>query len=147
MVYQIPLVAILYKRIIAISINLHDFQDLVLYAVILWLPISLIIAAIMPQEELLLLMAQGQHEQNNTNTTTTDMTNLRDTIIPQAQEVNEANSELIKICVSAPNPECDNTMVIIRNDCVAYPEFVATHIPSCDDSRLISYLLARGLLE
>ena len=89
-------------------------------------------------------MAQGQQEQNNT---TTDMTNLRNTIIPEAEEVNEANSELMKMCVSAPNPECDNTMVIIHNDCVAYPEFVATHVPSCDDSRLMSYLIARGLLE
>jgi hypothetical protein len=132
------------------STNLHDLEHLVLYGVILWLPIFVIINAIVPQEELsLLLLAHGQQdrEQNNTNTTTTDMTNLRSTIIPQAQEVNEANSELIKLCVSAPNSECDGTMVIIHNDCVAYPEFVATHIPSCDDSRLMSYLIARGLLE
>jgi hypothetical protein len=132
------------------STNLHDLEHLVLYGVILWLPIFVIINAIVPQEELsLLLLAHGQQdrEQNNTNTTTTDMTNLRSTIIPQAQEVNEANSELIKICVSSPNTECDGTMVIIHNDCVAYPEFVATHIPSCDDSRLMSYLIARGLLE
>jgi hypothetical protein len=132
------------------STNLHDLEHLVLYGVILWLPIFVIINAIVPQEELsLLLLANGQQdqEQNNTNTTTTDMTNLRSTIIPQAQEVNEANSELIKLCVSAPNSECDGTMVIIHNDCVAYPEFVATHIPSCDDSRLMSYLIARGLLE
>jgi hypothetical protein len=75
------------------------------------------------------------------------MTNMTNSIIPQAREVNEANSELIKICVSAPNSECDNTMRIIHNDCIAYPAYVDTHIPSCDDSRLISYLIARGLLE
>lgn len=116
------------------------------YGVILTLPILLITNAIVPQEEPSFLLAGAQQEQNNT-TTTTDMTNMTNSIIPQAREVNEANSELIKICVSAPNPECDNTMIIIHNDCVAYPQYVATHIPSCDDSRLISYLIARGLLE
>jgi hypothetical protein len=75
------------------------------------------------------------------------LTNLRRIIIPEAEEVNEANSELMKMCVSAPNPECDNTMVIIHNDCIAYPEFVTTHVPGCDDSRLMSFLIARGLLE
>jgi hypothetical protein len=72
---------------------------------------------------------------------------MRNTIIPQAQDINESNLELIKICTASPNLECDNTMIIIHNDCIAYPEYVATHIPSCDDSRLISYLIARGLLE
>jgi len=75
------------------------------------------------------------------------MNNTRDRIIPQAQEVNDSNLELIKICTSSPSSECDNTMIIIHNDCVAYPSYVVEHIPSCDDSRLISYLLARGLLE
>ena len=89
-------------------------------------------------------MAQGQQEQNNT---TTDMMNLRNSIIPEAEEVNEANSELIKICTDSPNAGCDNTMKIIYNDCVAYPAFVATHIPSCGDSKLFSYLAVRGLLE
>jgi hypothetical protein len=89
----------------------------------------------------------GLKDNKSRNNTTTDMTILRNTIIPEAEEVNEANSELMKMCVSAPNPECDNTMVIIHNDCIAYPEFVATHVPSCDDSRLMSYLIARGLLE
>jgi hypothetical protein len=90
-------------------------------------------------------MAQGQQGQDNASAT--DMENLRNTIIPQAVEVNEANSELIKICTDSPNTECDNTMIIIYNDCVAYPAFVATHIPSCGDSRLFSYLVARELLD
>ena len=89
-------------------------------------------------------MAQGQQEQNNT---TTDMMNLRNSIIPEAEEVNEANSELIKICTDSPNVRCDNTMKIIYNDCVAYPAYVATHIPSCGDSKLFSYLAVRELLE
>jgi hypothetical protein len=90
-------------------------------------------------------MAQEQQEQDNTSAT--DMENLRNTIKPQAEEVNEANSELIKICTDSPNTECDNTMIIIYNDCVAYPAFVATHIPSCGDSRLFSYLVVRELLD
>jgi hypothetical protein len=89
-------------------------------------------------------MAQGQQEHNNT---TTDMMNLRNSIIPEAEEVNEANSELIKICTDSPNAGCDNTMKIIYNDCVAYPAFVATHIPSCGDSKLFSYLAVRGLVK
>jgi hypothetical protein len=89
-------------------------------------------------------MAQGQQEQNNT---TTDMMNLRNSIIPEAEEVNEANSELIKICTDSPNAGCDNTMKIIYNDCVAYPAYVATHIPSCGDSKLFSYLAVRELLK
>jgi hypothetical protein len=47
-------------------------------------------------------MAQGQQGQDNTSAT--DMLNLRNTIKPQAEEVNEANSELIKICTDSPNP-------------------------------------------
>jgi hypothetical protein len=145
MTYQLPLVQILYKRIMSSSSNhLHDLKNMNFHRIILVLPVLLIINAIVPEHELPLFRAQGQQEQNNT---TTDMTNLRNTIIPEAEEVNEANSELMKMCVSAPNPECDNTMVIIHNDCIAYPEFVATHVPSCDDSRLMSYLIARGLLE
>jgi hypothetical protein len=93
----------------------------------------------------LLLMAQGQQGQENASAT--DMLNLRNPIIPQAEEVNEANTELIKICTDSPNPECDDTMIIIYNDCVAYPAFVATHIPSCGDSRLFSYLVARELMD
>ncbi len=89
-------------------------------------------------------MAQGQQGQNNASAT--EMENLRNTIIPEAEEVNEANSQLIKICTDSPNSECDNTMIIIYNDCVAYPAFVATHIPSCGDSRLFSYLVVRELL-
>jgi|SRR5215211_6194127 hypothetical protein len=126
--------------------NLYYLKDITLYRVILIvLPIFLINNAIVPQEKLSLLMAQGQQGQDNASAT--DMENLRNSIIPQAEEVNEANSELIKICTDSPNPECDNTMIIIYNDCVAYPAFVATHIPSCGDSRLFSYLVARELLE
>jgi hypothetical protein len=126
--------------------NLYYLKDITLYRVILIvLPIFLINNAIVPQEKLSLLMAQGQQGQDNASAT--DMENLRNSIIPQAEEVNEANSELIKICTDSPNPECDNTMIIIYNDCVAYPAFVATHIPSCGDSRLFSYLVVRGLLE
>jgi hypothetical protein len=106
--------------------------------------------AIVPQQELLLLLSfaqrQQQQQQQENNTTTTNTTNMGNAILPLANEVNEANLELIKICVSSPNPRCDNTMIIIHNDCVAYPEYVVTHIPSCNDSRLISYLVARGLL-
>jgi hypothetical protein len=108
------------------------------------LSIFLSINAIVPQEKISLLMAQGQ--QGEENTSATDMENLRNTIIPEAEEVNEANSELIKICTDSPNSECDNTMITIYNDCVAYPEYVATHIPSCGDSRLFSYLVVRELL-
>ncbi len=89
-------------------------------------------------------MAQAQLEQDNASAT--DMENLRNKIIPEAEEVNKANSELIKICTDSPNSECDNTMIIIYNDCKAYPAYVATHIPSCGDSRLFSYLVVRELL-
>ena len=99
-----------------------------------------------------MILAEAQQQKSNTTTTTTtttatDLAKMRNTIIPQAQDINELNLELIKICTASPNLECDNTMIIIHNDCVAYPGYVATHIPSCDDSRLISYLIARGLLE
>ena len=83
------------------------------------LPILLINNAIVPQEKISLLMAQGHQGQDNASAT--DMENLRNKIIPQAEEVNEANSELIKICTDSPNSECDNTMIIIYNDCKAYP--------------------------
>ena len=120
-------------------------REITLYLLILTLlPIFLITNTIVSQEKLSLLIAQGQQEQNNTSAT--DMENIRKRIIPEAEEVNEANSELIKICTDSPNSECDNTMIIIYNDCVAYPAFVATHIPSCGDSRLFSYLVARELL-
>ena len=125
------------------KIILH-LKEITLYLLILIsLPI-LFTNALVPQEKPSLLMAQGQQEQNNTSAT--DMENLRNTIIPQAEEVNEANSQLIKLCTDSPNARCDDTMIIIYNDCVAYPAFVATHIPSCGDSRLFSYLVARELL-
>ena len=112
--------------------------------VLISLPILSNIDALVPQEKLSLLIAQGQQEQNNASAT--DMENLRKRIIPEAEQVNEANSQLIKICTDSPNARCDDTMIIIYNDCVAYPAFVATHIPSCGDSRLFSYLVARELL-
>jgi hypothetical protein len=119
-------------------------KQITLYLLILIsLPI-LFTDALVPQEKPSLLMAQGQQEQNNTSAT--DMENLKNTIIPEAEQVNEANSQLIKICTDSPNARCDDTMIIIYNDCVAYPAFVATHIPSCGDSRLFSYLVARELL-
>jgi hypothetical protein len=97
------------------------------------------------QDDPLLELAEGQQEQENASAT--DMTSIRNSIIPQAEEVNKSNLELIKICTASPNTGCDNTMIIIHNDCIAYPAFVATHIPSCNDSRLFSYLIARGLSE
>jgi hypothetical protein len=126
--------------------NLYYIKYMILCRVILiLLPIFLISNAIVPQERLSLLMAQGQQGQDNASAT--DMENLRKKIIPEAEEVNEANSQLIKICTDSPNSECDNTMIIIYNDCKAYPAYVATHIPSCGDSRLYSYLVVRELLE
>jgi hypothetical protein len=126
--------------------NLYYIKYMILCLVILiLLPIFLISNAIVPQERLSLLMAQGQQGQDNASAT--DMENLRKKIIPEAEEVNEANSQLIKICTDSPNSECDNTMIIIYNDCKAYPAYVATHIPSCGDSRLYSYLVVRELLE
>jgi hypothetical protein len=124
---------------------MYYLKDIILYGTLfILLPIFLINNAIVPQEKLSLLMAQEQQGQDNA--TATDMENLRNKIIPQAEEVNEANSELIKICTDSPNSECDNTMIIIYNDCKAYPAYVATHIPSCGDSRLFSYLVVRELL-
>jgi hypothetical protein len=122
---------------------LYYLKNITLYSIILVvLPIFLSNNGIAPQEK---LMAQGQHGQDNASAT--EMMNLRKTVIPQAEEVNEANSELIKICTDSPNASCDNTMKIIYNDCVAYPAYVATYIPSCGDSKLYSYLVVRGLLE
>ena len=89
----------------------------------------------------------AQRQQGQDNASATDLKSLRNTIIPQAEEVNEANSQLIKICTDSPNSECDNTMITIYNDCVAYPAYVTTHIPSCGDSRLFSYLVVRELME
>jgi hypothetical protein len=124
---------------------LYYIKNITLWRVILiLLPIFLISNAIVPQERLSLLLAQGQQGQDNASAT--DMENLRNKIIPEAEEVNEANSQLIKICSDSPNTECDNTMIIIYNDCKAYPAYVATHIPSCGDSRLFSYLVVRELL-
>ena len=128
----------------SIIIDLY-LKEIALFLLILILPIFLITNAITSQEKLSLLNAQGQQEQDNASAT--DVENLRNTVKPQAEEVNKANSELIKICTDSPNPECDNTMIIIYNDCVAYPAFVATHIPSCGDSRLFSYLVVRELLD
>ena len=125
--------------------NLYYIKNITLCRVILiLLPVFLISNAIVLQERLSMLMAQAQLGQDNASAT--DMENLRNKIIPEAEEVNKANSELIKICTDSPNSECDNTMIIIYNDCKAYPAYVATHIPSCGDSRLFSYLVVRELL-
>ena len=125
--------------------NLYYIKNITLCRVILiLLPVFLISNAIVLQERLSILMAQAQLGQDNASAT--DMENLRNKIIPEAEEVNKANSELIKICTDSPNSECDNTMIIIYNDCKAYPAYVATHIPSCGDSRLFSYLVVRELL-
>jgi hypothetical protein len=100
------------------------------------------------QAELLVFWVEAQQEQSNNTTTATDLAKMRNnTIIPQAQDINKSNLELIKICTASPNLECDNNMINIHNDCIAYPEYVATQISSCDDSRLISYMISRGLLE
>jgi hypothetical protein len=111
--------------------------------------ILLISSNIVIQAKLLIFLVEAQQEQSNNSTTTaTDLAKMRNnTIIPQAQDINESNLELIKICTASPNLECDNNMINIHNDCIAYPQYVATHISSCDDSRLISYIIARGLLE
>jgi hypothetical protein len=125
---------------------LGSLQLCTVYLISLILFISSIIII---QAELLVFLAEAQQEQSNNNTTpATDLAKMRNNaIIPQAQDINELNLELIKICTASPNLECDNNMINIHNDCIAYPEYVATHISSCDDSRLISYLIARGLLE
>jgi hypothetical protein len=109
--------------------------------ILLFLLFTIVIAS-QTQAESSISLAEGQ-EQNNA---TKDMKDMRNAIVPQAEQVDEANSELIKICTTSPNPGCDNTMIIIHNDCISYPEYVGIHIPSCNDSRLLSYLIARGLL-
>jgi hypothetical protein len=111
--------------------------------------IFLISSIIIIQAEQLVFLVEAQQEQSNNDTTTaTDLAKMRNNaIIPQARDINESNLELIKICTASPNLECDNNMINIHNDCIAYPQYVAIHISSCDDSRLISYILARGLLE
>lgn len=111
--------------------------------------ILLISSIIVIQAKLLVFLVEAQQEQSNNDTiTATDLAKMRNnTIIPQAHDINESNLELIKICTASPNLECDNNMINIHNDCIAYPQYVAIHISSCDDSRLISYIIARGLLE
>ena len=109
---------------------------------ILLLLLITIVTVSQTQAESSVSLAEGQAQNNATK----DMTDMRNAIVPQAEQVDEANSELIKICTTSPNPGCDNTMIIIHNDCLAYPEYVEIHIPSCNDSRLLSYLIARGLL-
>ena len=126
-------------------ISLGNKQLCIVYLVSLILVISPIIKI---QAEPIVFLVEAQQEQGNNTTTATDLTKMRNNaIIPQAQNINESNLELIKICTASPNLECDNNMINIHNDCIAYPEYVATHISSYDDSRLISYLIARGLLE
>jgi hypothetical protein len=116
-----------------------NLQEIV--PILLFLLITLVIVS-QTQAESSVSLAEGQAQNNATK----DVKEMRNTIVPQAEQVDEANSELIKICTTSPNPGCDSTMIIIHNDCIAYPEYVRIHIPSCDDSRLLSYLIARGLL-
>lgn len=125
--------------------NLADIKGVTFQGIVPMLLLLLISSTIVSQtqEESSVSLAEGQAQNN----TATDMTNMRNAIVPPAEEVDEANSELIKICTASPNPGCDNTMIIIHNDCIAYPEYVGIHIPSCNDSRLISYLIARGLFN
>jgi hypothetical protein len=72
-------------------------KEIAFFVLILILPIFLIANAITSQEKLSLLMAQAQLGQDNASAT--DMENLRNTIIPQAEEVNEANSQLIFVLI------------------------------------------------
>jgi hypothetical protein len=116
-----------------------NLQEIV--PILLFLLITLVIVS-QTQAESSVSLAEGQAQNNATK----DVKEMKNTIVPQAEQVDEANSELIKICTTSPNPGCDNTMIIIHNDCIAYPEYVGIHIPSCNDSRLLSYLIARGLL-
>jgi hypothetical protein len=130
-----------------IIILLYPKEIALFLLILILLPIFLITNTIVSHEKPSLLIAQGQEgQEGQNNASATDMENLRKRIIPEAEEVNEANSELIKICTDSPNARCDDTMIIIYNDCIAYPAFVAAHIPSCGDSKLFSYLVARELL-
>jgi hypothetical protein len=123
--------------------KLVDIKGLTLQEIvpILLLLLFTIVITSQTQAESSISLVEG-HGQNNE----TKDKDMRNAIVPQAEQVDEANSELIKICTTSPNPGCDNTMIIIHNDCIAYPEYVGIHIPSCNDSRLLSYLIARGLL-
>jgi hypothetical protein len=79
-------------------------KEIALFLLILiLLPIFLITNTTVSQEKLSLLIAQGQEGENNASAT--DMENLRKRIIPEAEEVNEANSELIKyvLILQIPN--------------------------------------------
>ena len=60
-----------------------------------------------PQHELLMARAI----QIQSNGTSTDITNMTDSLVSHAEEVNESNLELIKICTASPNLECDNDMI------------------------------------
>lgn len=123
--------------------KLVDIKGLTLQEIvpILLLLLFTIVIASQTQAESSISLVEGQGQNNATKEK-----DMRNAIVPQAEQVDEANSQLIKICTTSPNPGCDNTMIIIHNDCIAYPEYVGIHIPSCNDSRLLSYLIARGLL-
>jgi hypothetical protein len=58
---------------------------------------------------------------------TADLTNMTDSEIPQAEELNKSNFKLIKISTGTPNLEWDCTMMIIYNDCVTYQPYVAVY--------------------
>ena len=62
-------------------------------------PTLLLSVIIIVQDDSLLALAEGQQEQENASVT--DMTSIRNSIIPQA-EVNKSNLELIKICTASP---------------------------------------------
>ena len=123
--------------------KLVDIKGLTLQEIvpILLLLLFTIVIASQTQAESSISLVEGQGQNNATKEK-----DMRNAIVPQAEQVDEANSELIKICTASPNPGCDDTMIIIHNDCISYPEYVGIHIPSCNDSRLLSYLIARGLL-
>jgi biopolymer transport protein ExbD len=93
------------------------------YLVVLILFISSIVVI---QVEILVFLVEAQLEQSNNNTTpAADLAKMRNNaIIPQAHDINESNLELIKLCTVSPNLECDNNMINIHNDCIAYPEYV-----------------------
>jgi hypothetical protein len=125
------------------KLHLITLYPLQVCGIVLALPILLNVNTMVPQHELLIARAI----QIQSNITSTGITNMTDSLVSHAKDVNESNLELFKICTASPNLGCDNAMKIILKDCVTYPHYVATHIPSCDDSRLFSYLIVRELIN
>jgi hypothetical protein len=86
----------------------HDYPSIpFLYKRIMNLvfPTLLLSVIIIVQDDSLLALADGQQQQENASVT--DMTSIRNSIIPQAVEVNKSNLELIKIGTASPNTGCD----------------------------------------